>query len=46
MIFLVYLLGAATSGSLLALLRRSYAASRRTPGGFGVRRHGATGDLS
>lgn len=28
----IYLLGAATGGSLLALLRRSYAASKRTFG--------------
>jgi len=31
-IFVVYLLGAVTGGSLFALLRRSYAASRGRPG--------------
>jgi hypothetical protein len=30
-IFVVYVLGAVTGGSLLALLRRSYARSRRGP---------------
>jgi uncharacterized integral membrane protein len=32
LVFLVYVLGAATGGSLFALLRRSYAGSRRPPG--------------
>jgi lipopolysaccharide assembly protein A len=31
LIFVVYVLGAATGGSLFALLRRSYARSRRSP---------------
>ena len=32
LVAIVYALGAATGGSLLALLRRSYAGSRRIPG--------------
>ncbi len=32
LVFLAYVLGAATGGSLFALLRRSYAGSRRPPG--------------
>ena len=31
LVVIVYALGAATGGSLLALLRRSYAGSRRSP---------------
>ena len=31
LVFVVYVLGAVTGGSLLALLRRSYAGSRRGP---------------
>jgi putative membrane protein len=38
LVFLVYVLGAATGGSLLALLRRSYEGSRRIPETAPVRR--------